>query len=196
MKKLSYAAVVACLLPLFSAHAQSLTTKGTRTLGVAATDQSYFSTTDYSTSLRISVAPSVGKFFADNWAVGLAVPLAYASTKTKQTGNRSRGLAVGVVPWLRYYLPSESRHRVFAQAQAGAILDASWGQRAVYDGFDSTIQPYRNTDFGYLAGLGAGYSYFLTPNVGVEALLLYHQGGFSNTGNLGVDIGLRAYLGN
>ncbi|AHJ95785.1 outer membrane beta-barrel protein [Hymenobacter swuensis] len=196
MCKPFYFITAALLLPLTAALGQSQTTKGTRTLGIASSD-SYYDSGSYGSDLNLSVSPSVGKFFADNWAFGVAVPLSYYYRSYKREDSRGHNVVLGLAPWLRYYIPSESRHRLFAEAQAGVLADAYWGRRSVYDPIvNNRTEKYSGTDFGYLAGVGAGYSYFLTPNVGLEGVLSYNRGGFDNgNGALGLSIGLRAYLG-
>jgi Outer membrane protein beta-barrel domain len=196
MRKPVYFITAALLLPLTAAFGQSQTTKGTRTLGIASSD-SYYDSDSYSSALKLSVAPSVGKFFADNWAFGVAVPVSYYHRNFKMEGNRSHNVVLGLAPWLRYYIPSESRHRLFAEAQTGVLADAYWGRRSVYDPIvNDRTEKYNGVDAIFLLGLGAGYSYFLTPNIAVEGQLQYGIGVTNMTsGALGLTVGLRAYLG-
>ncbi|MBT9393071.1 hypothetical protein KLP40_07840 [Hymenobacter sp. NST-14] len=196
MKKVFRLLIVAAALPLTPAVAQSTTTKGTRVLGVSANDM-YYSSDDFRSRLEISLTPSIGKFFADNWAYGLMTPIRYSRYKFKSTVNKGHELFIGLTPWLRYYVPSESRHRVFAQVQAGILANKYRGTRSYYDGIDTIVRTSGNTEVGYLAGLGAGYTYFVTPNIGLEALVSYQRGGFTggDRGAVALDLGLRAYLG-
>ena len=196
MYKPIYLLTAALLAPLASALGQSLTTKGTRTLGIASSD-SYYSSNSYSSNLNLSVTPSVGKFFADNWALGVAAPVSYHYQGYKEDDRRRHGILLGLSPWLRYYIPSESRHRFFAEAQTGVLADINWGRQPMYDPLgNGRTEKYSGTDFIYLASLGAGYTYFLTPNIRLEGQLNYGIGITNITsGALSLSIGLRAYLG-
>ncbi|MDU0370769.1 hypothetical protein ACFPAF_10220 [Hymenobacter endophyticus] len=57
------------------------------------------------------------------------------------------------------------------------------------------VDKFKGHNFGGFVRIGTGYSYFLTPNVAVESVAAYQQGGFtSGYDGLKLNIGLRAYL--
>ncbi|NVO85455.1 acyloxyacyl hydrolase [Hymenobacter terrestris] len=172
--------------------AQAQTTQGTRVLGLSGGDFT-FQSNGFSKSFSGTVIPSVGVFVADNLAVGAAVQLGYSSFKLKSLSNfRNNGLTIGLLPWLRYYLPSESRHRLFGELSAGGVYNRS---RAWEDSFPNQRT---SSDINLLAKAGLGYSYFITPAVGLEGLLSYQlNSGDKNTfgsGALGLNLGFRIYL--
>lgn len=128
-------------------------------------------------------------FVADNVALGIAVPIGYSS-RGLGTAIKQRNLEVGLLPWLRYYLPSTSQHRVFGELSVGGVLDS---YRAKTNGYI-----IKGNDITLLASLGVGYSYFIMPSVGLEALAKYAV----NTGTpdrfgrnfLDINLGFRVYL--
>ncbi|WP_460614945.1 hypothetical protein [Hymenobacter seoulensis] len=183
-----------CLLALgftvcTASTALGQTTKGTTVLGLSAGNISYQKNNGYR-QISAQLAPSIGTFVADNVALGIAVPVRYSSMKSPYNFGTSRGLELGLLPWLRYYLPSSSKHRVFGELSAGGVLDSYRTER---DGIT-----FKGNDVSLLASLGVGYSYFITPNVGLEALAKYA----TNTGNstvfgkgyLDINLGFRVYL--
>ncbi|MDU0370770.1 hypothetical protein ACFPAF_10225 [Hymenobacter endophyticus] len=96
---------VACLLLRNAAVAQSTTTKGTRVLGVSV--GSLFFRSEASTSaFDVALEPVAGVFFANNWVVGVALPVEYHAFRYKRTDEHHNELITGVAPWLRFYLPS------------------------------------------------------------------------------------------
>lgn len=157
----------------------------------------FFQSKATTTSVDVAFAPTAGIFFANNWAAGIALPLEYHAFRYKLQDQHNNELVAGLAPWLRFYIPSSSRHRVFAEAQVGALVNSYWGRQPVYDPTGTPrIDRFKGHDFGGFVSIGAGYSYFLTPNVAVESMLAYRQGGFtSGYDGLTLNIGLRAYLG-
>ncbi|RSK49505.1 hypothetical protein [Hymenobacter rigui] len=184
------------MLPLYAAVAQSTSTKGTRVLGVSAGNL-FFRSEASTSAFDVALEPVAGVFFANNWAVGVALPIEYHAFRYKRMDEHHNELITGVAPWLRFYIPSQSRHRVFAEAQIGALYNAYWGRQLVYDPLGvPRIGDFKGHDFGGFVRIGAGYSYFLTPSVAIETMAAYQQGGFtSGYDGLTLTIGLRAYLG-
>lgn len=186
-KPIYLAALALAALPLSTSLAQ--TTKGTRILGLSVGELQYTKDDSYS-RFGAQLLPSAGKFVSDKVALGVSLPLGYTRSKSTYQGGESKyhSLDVGVVPWLRYYVPSESRHRIFGEAGVGAALN---------NYKSSNSYGARNTVY-LLGNLGAGYTYFLTPDVGLEALVAYnvHSGDSDTFGstNLGAKIGFRIYL--
>ncbi|SES75053.1 acyloxyacyl hydrolase [Hymenobacter actinosclerus] len=184
-------------LPLLAATllagsaAQAQTTQGTRVLGLSGGNFTYQKSGPIK-SFSGTLIPTAGVFLADNLALGAAVPIGYQRFSSSGYGEvNNRTLSVGVLPWLRYYLPSESKHRLFGELSAGGLLTSA---RAKTD-FSGTN--YSSTDVHFAASAGLGYSYFITPAVGLEGLLAYRRtSGNYNSGNgaLSLNLGFRIYL--
>jgi hypothetical protein len=184
-------ALFAATLSVTTARAQ--TTKGTRVLGLSAGKLSYKKNENFR-QLEGLLTPSAGVFVANNLALGVSVPVTYTHIKYKAfyTGTEKvRGLTIGLLPWLRYHLPSTSRHRVFGELSVGGTL---YSARIKQYGYAASS----STNVNVQASAGLGYSYFLTPSVGLEALLAYsHDSGTSEAfgrGALGLNLGFRVYL--
>lgn len=126
---------------------------------------------------NIGITPRIGYFIEDNLAIGGLVDASY--TTAKGSGNI---FGYGVGAFGRYYfekqqLESFAKHgRFFFEANAGVA-----GQNGAEVGFN--------------LGFGPGYSYFITPNVGLEGLLKYN--GTFGTGvanGLNFNLGFQIYL--
>jgi hypothetical protein len=180
-------------LSVFASTAlQAQTTKGTRILGLSAGQLDYQKRNNISNFSGV-ITPSAGVFLVDNLAVGASVPVGYYFTKYNgfSSYEKSRLLEIGLLPWLRYYIPSQSRHRVFGELSAGGVFSSYRAKQ-----LGSTTFSGNDTDFRASAGLG--YTYFLTPAVGLEALAAYSRNSGNRDsfgrGNLGLNLGFRIYL--
>lgn len=131
----------------------------------------------------ININPKAAWFIKDNIAVGAQVMLGVSGAK-----NSSTIFSYGVGPMARYYVNSEKvnllQHgRWFFEGNAGIA------------GFN--VQNGASTN-GLNLGVGPGYAYFITPNVGLETLLKYNGTvGFGNTtttSDLRLNIGFQIYL--
>jgi hypothetical protein len=89
-----------------------------------------------------SLNPRIGLFAAENLAIGL--------NATFITGSGSTIYDVG--PFVRSYFGSSSHGKFFAQGTVG------------YSGFSTDFGS--DSDFSW--GLGAGYAFFLNPNIALE----------------------------
>lgn len=135
----------------------------------------------------IALQPKGAYFIEDNLAVGGYVNLGIS----KVTNGSPTRFDYGVGALGRYYLsPGEKgvdnllRHgRWFLEGNVGI------GGASVEHGNSTT-----GLDFG----VGPGYSYFITPNIGLEGLVKYQgQAGFGNEGlnsNLTFNVGFSIYL--
>lgn len=138
----------------------------------------------FTNGFTMSLTPQVGYFVKDNWAVGGRVNVSVADVTD---GGTSTNIDLGA--FTRYYLGSgeiaelTKNGRFFAQGDVG---------------FSGINQSHGATTNGVGLGIGAGYAYFITPNVGLEGLLRFAGvagGGNSNfNGNLGLGIGFQIYL--
>jgi len=135
----------------------------------------------------IALQPKAAYFIQDNVAVGGYVNLGIS----KVTNGSPTRFDYGVGALGRYYLsPGEkgvdnllNHGRWFFEGNLGV------GGSSV-DGGNSTT----GLDFG----VGPGYSYFITPNIGLEGLVKYQgQSGFGNEGlnsNITFNVGLSIFL--
>ena len=135
----------------------------------------------------IALQPKGAYFIKDNVAVGGYVNLGIS----KVTNGSPTDSTYGVGALGRYYLsPGEkgvdnllNHGRWFFEGNLGV------GGRSVEGGNSTT-----GLDFG----AGPGYSYFITPNIGVEGLVKYQgQSGFGSEGlnsNITFNVGFSIYL--
>ncbi len=129
-----------------------------------------------------NITPKAAWFIQDNMALGGYVNFGIV------TGSGSTITNYGVGALGRYYSGADVeilRHgRLFGEATVGL------GGQNVSNGGGSTN--------GFNFGVGPGFAYFITPNIGVEALLKYNGlTGFGNDGyqnNLNLSFGLQIYL--
>ena len=168
------------------------TTKGTRVVGLSGGDFT-FEKSNLVKHFSGTLIPSAGIFVADNLAVGASVPFGYSRFEiTLADGTTNRNLSLGLLPWLRYYLPSESKHRVFGELSVGGVFNSERAEGGI--GGDV----YSDSSLKFQASAGAGYAYFITPQVSLESLLAYRINGgtsrqFGGTA-LNLSLGFRVYL--
>jgi len=136
---------------------------------------------------NIGLQPKAAYFIKDNVAVGGYVDLGIS----KVTNGSKTEFTYGVGALGRYFLsPGEKgvdnllhHGRWFLEGNVGI------GGRSVENG-DSTT----GLDFG----AGPGYSYFITPNIGIEGLVKYKgRAGFGSEGlnsNITFNVGFSIYL--
>ena len=136
---------------------------------------------------NIALQPKGAYFIEDNVAVGGYVDLGF----NKVTNGSPTEFTYGVGAMGRYYLsPGEkgvdnllNHGRWFLEGNAGI------GGRSV-ENADSTT--------GFDFGAGPGYSYFITPNIGLEGLVKYRgRAGFGSEGlnsNISFNLGFSIYI--
>ena len=131
----------------------------------------------------IDITPKAAWFVQDNIALGAYVDLGIQTAK-----NSSTTTTYGVGALGRYYAGKDVevlRHgRFFAEANVGI------GGVNVSDGGGHTN--------GLDLGVGPGFAYFITPNIGLETLLKYKGvvgfGDAVNQSKLNLSFGLQIYL--
>lgn len=135
---------------------------------------------------NFAIQPKGAYFIKDNVAVGGYVDLGFSGAKDAATTFKYNVGALG-----RYYVsPGEAgvdnllnHGRWFFEGNVGV------GGYSVEDGPSTT-----GLDFG----VGPGYSYFITPNIGVEGLVKYvGRAGFGSEGlnsNITFNVGFSIYL--
>ncbi|WP_222166482.1 hypothetical protein [Edaphocola aurantiacus] len=132
-----------------------------------------------SNNVSLSLSPKVGYFIQNNLAIGAEVPIGFTAIKGKDPIFN-----YGIGAFGRYYFaPKEfnidnvlNKGRFFGEVGVGIA-----GQTDVEVGFNLRI--------------GAGYAYFLTPNVALETMVRY-QGtyGTGNTSGLDINLGFQIHL--
>lgn len=178
MKKLIIAGIFATAGILGTASAQIQ--KGNWMVGAQVAN------VKFTNGFDLNLTPQLGYFIKDNWAIGGQVDLNIAD----QT-NGGTTTDIGVGAFTRYYLsPGEqgvdnllNHGRFFGQANVG------------YKGINQSAGATTN---GLGLGIGVGYSYFITKNVGLEALVKFEGvagGGNQNfNGDLKLGVGFQIYI--
>ena len=150
---------------------------------------------DKVTQTNFSLAPRVGIFLSERFAVGAMLGYNFQSEKTPGSPEEiDRTTTIGLTPFCRYYAFTFNKLSVFAQGNLGF----SYGVEKHKEGSTTTIGPKITT-----IGLSAypGLSYKLNEKIDLEAII----GGFNfnltrisvknnNTTNITNNFGLGANL--
>lgn len=135
-------------------------------------------------AFQMAIIPKLAFFIKDNLAVGASVELGLLSI----SGETS--FSYGIGPLARYYFPD--KQNVTPLRDSRFFVEGNFGFRGdnVSGGGSSTN--------GLGLGFGPGYAYFITPNIGLEALLKYNAlVGFGNAttqSDLNLNVGFQIYL--
>lgn len=175
MKKVFVGLSLVAGLLVFSKTATAQLQKGTLMVGanLMNLDASFGNQSQFS----MDITPKVGYFIKDNMVIGGQIGLHYVTTKNLGSSYRYEVGAFG-----RYYFsPSEvepllNHGRFFGEANLGIGGD-------------------NNAPVGLSFGVGPGYSYFITPNIGLEALVKLHGiAGDGSSVGIGFGLGFQIYL--
>lgn len=132
----------------------------------------------------MSINPKAAWFIRDNVAVGAQV-LFGLSTLGKGEGTR---IDYAVGPMARYYINDP---------KVNLLQHGRWFFEGNV-GIGGTNYSKGSSTNGLNLGVGPGYAYFITPNVGLETLLKYNGivgfGSRASTSNLGLGVGFQIYL--
>ncbi len=129
------------------------------------------------------VDPKAAWFITDNVALGAYVNVGLSTAK-----NAGTSVNYGVGPLARYYINDKTlnllRHsRFFIEANVGI------------EGNNPAVGDYTN---GLGIGAGPGIAYFITPNIGLEALVKYNGivgfGSAVSNSNINFGFGFQIYL--
>lgn len=139
------------------------------------------------TAFSLSINPKIGYFIQDNVAIGAEVDLGFA------TDNTGTDISYGLGAFGRYYVGDK---RMVLMKHARFFGEVNAGIKGVNSDPKGTVGA-TNTN-GFNVGFGPGVAYFLTPNIGLEALLKYDLTvGFGNAttyNSFGLKVGFQIYL--
>ncbi len=139
---------------------------------------------DFTNGFNASITPQVGYFFRDRVAAGAQLGL---NIRPKGTSDTQTNWTLGL--FSRYYFGENEIDNLLSNGRFFAQGDLGFGGNNPSTG-DSTN--------GVDLGIGAGYSYFITPTVGLEGLL--RVGGKVGGGNTNsqtdvtLNLGFQIYL--
>ncbi len=184
MKKIS-ALIIAGMAIFGTQQASAQIQKGNLMVGASLADMN-IKLQKGNTDLSLSINPKIGYFIQDNVAIGAEVKLGFATNSAQNSIN------YGIGAFGRYYVSSKQlellKHaRFFGEVNAGLV-----GDNIKPKGMSSV------STNGLGIGFGPGVAYFITPNIGLEALLKYNLGvGFGSsttTNNFSIGFGFQIYL--
>lgn len=155
---------------------------GAQLVNVTGTFQSGSSTFD------MGISPQVGFFLSDNFALGGQVLL------NLQTASHYTDFSYAVGPFARYYF-----NRLNGEDLQFSKRSSFFAEGDVYVQGENIKTNGNSTNTNGLGiGIGPGIAYFITPNIGLEALLKYNPViGFGNSttiNKVSLNLGLQAYL--
>ncbi len=137
------------------------------------------------TGYNIAIQPKGAYFIQNNFAVGGQVTLGVSGVKDGPTV-----FTYNVGPLARYYFSGEQVDSLLKHGRFFVEGNAGIGGTSTSKGGDSAN--------GLNIGVGPGYAYFITENIGLEGLLKYNGDfGFGNRGTVSAitfNIGFQIYL--
>lgn len=155
---------------------------GAQLLNVTGTFQSGSST------FNMGISPQVGFFLSDNFALGAEV------LANLQTASHYTDFSYAVGPFARYYFNRIKGEDLQFSKRSSFFVE---GDVYVQGENIKTNGNSVNTN-GLGIGIGPGIAYFITPSIGLEALLKYNPViGFGNSttvNKVSLNLGLQAYL--
>ena len=141
----------------------------------------------FTNGFAMSLTPQVGYFIQDRWAVGAKVGFGLQSYEDIDGSD----VDYSVTAFSRYY---------FADSEVETLLNNGAFFVEGNVGFGGTDALDGSTTNGFDFLVGAGYSYFVTNTVGLEAMLGYGGllggGNESFQGDLSLGVGFQIYLPN
>lgn len=168
--------VLLILLLSFSAMNAQITSQGNfivgGTFGFSAANSDVeenangnVTTTEGATASQLNIAPSIGYFVTDNFALGFGLDYTL-STVDNTNDNTSIDSDLLFGPFTRYYLPVGEDKAFFLEANAG------FGNSIDEITIDGTTQNINNNIFAI--GIGPGFTIFSNDAIGIEALMKYN----------------------
>ncbi|WP_188557870.1 outer membrane beta-barrel protein [Hymenobacter glacieicola] len=149
-----------------------------------------------SNELAVNVYPTAGIFLADNLLLGTGVQVGYERLSFDNSTQKYRGhtTTLGLLPFVRYYLPGTGSHRFFGQAQGGVVWTSS---RVTIDYNTGEDDERKAKSHDSAFGAALGYNYFLTPGAALEITAGYRRdtnGPERTIGLLDIRAGLAVFL--
>lgn len=121
--------------------------------------------TENPTSTQFNIAPSVGYFLLDEFAIGIGLDYTFNKVENKsQDTNKDSDLLFG--PFARYYLPMTDDMAFFLEANFG--FGNSSDDRVI-----AGQQQNISTNI-FAVGVGPGFTIFSSDAVGIETLVKYN----------------------
>ena len=168
--------IIASLLffGLLMAEADAQTTAGSFLIGGTGTIQRSKShvpvgISTFGPSTTFSISPTVGYFAVTNFMVGLQGNYLHNWMSQNGVNGRTNNFSIG--PILRYYVPFAGKFAVFPEAAALYNQTVSKAKGEI----DGTIVDDKYKNIYYVYRAGAGVTWFVRPNIGLEAVLGYRQ---------------------
>ncbi len=134
-------------------------------------------------SASISIAPQGGWFVADNFALGLSIPVSYS--RFNGSVSQSSSTSFGISPFVRYY---------FRGGKLRPFVAAFYSFQQNNSTFTSGGDESKSTGRSSIAGASAGVAYFITDSVGLEATLNGYQSFDPGLFTFNVNLGFQIYL--
>ncbi|MEO6949766.1 MAG: hypothetical protein ABI123_09070 [Ginsengibacter sp.] len=139
-------------------------------------------------AFSLQLNPKAAFFIQDNLALGGYVNLGLATAKGAGTTTN-----YGVGGLARYYV---NKPRVNVLKHGRLFFEGNVGIQGINTPGGGGVQKKNTNGLGF--GIGPGYAYFITPNIGLETLLKYDgTRGFGNQpyrSDLNLNIGFQIYL--
>lgn len=122
-------------------------------------------TTGSATATQFNIAPSIGYFFANNFAFGVGLNYTLNSID-EDNGNTNIDSDLLFGPYARYYLPVGDDMAFFIEADAG------FGNTVDDVTENGVVRTTNNSIFA--VGVGPGFTIFSNNAIGIEALVKYN----------------------
>jgi hypothetical protein len=176
---------LALIALFFSTATFAQTQKGNLMVGSDLTDLG-FSFQKESTTFRFNMNPKLAYFIQDNLALG-----GYLRFGLETTDGSGSNVRYGVGALARYYVQDRNVQKLEFSKRARFFLEGNAG-------FGGNNPANGASTNGVELGIGPGVSYFITPNVALDALVKYNLivgGGNSTTSHdLGIGVGFQIFL--
>ncbi|SHM04815.1 hypothetical protein SAMN05444266_106187 [Chitinophaga jiangningensis] len=183
MKKIRLLTLVLMTLVFGTAKAQIQ--KGNIMVGSDITDLGFLFQNN-STVFQFNLNPKVGWFIKDGLAVGGYVDFGLRTQK-----DNGSDVSYGIGAFARYYIEDKNVRKLEFSKRTRFFLEANAGLAGLNPANGASTN-------GLNLGLSPGLSYFITPNIGLDAMLNWDitvGGGNSTTANrLGISLGFQIFL--